>query len=130
MQVVGVSKPRTSGSVQTKNGKKAYRGRRKHWFVYFYDDAGKFRKKKISSVEVPYYGSLIRRRKTYACGNCGSKFKGLDRKCPFCGSLARRIERGPGGTTERKPFGKAAGEPAKSKPRAPSEPDETPEGYE
>ena len=63
--VVGVSKPRSSGSLVTKAGRKAYRGRRKHWYVYFYDDKGRFRKRRIRTVEVPYYGSLIRRRKSF-----------------------------------------------------------------
>jgi rubrerythrin len=89
--VVGVSKPRTSGSAVTKGGKKAYRGQRKHWYVYFYDDEGKFRKKRISAVEVPYYGSLIRRRKSYKCPSCGRKFRALDPKCPSCGTRAHRL---------------------------------------
>ena len=86
--VVGVSRARTSGSFTTKKGKKAYRGNRKHWYVYFYDDDGKFKKKKISVVEVPYYGSLIRRRKTYICPSCGTKFRSLQDSCPKCGSKA------------------------------------------
>jgi len=86
--IVGVSRPRTSGSYVTKSGKKAYRGNRKHWFVYFYDDDGKFRKKQISSIQVPYYGSLIRRRKTYVCPKCGAKFRSLQDSCPKCGAKA------------------------------------------
>jgi lipopolysaccharide biosynthesis regulator YciM len=74
--------------VVTKSGKKAYRGARKHWYVYFYDDEGKFRKKRIRAVEVPYYGSLIRRRKSFECKACGHKFRSLDQKCPKCGSNA------------------------------------------
>ena len=84
--VVGVSRARTSGSFVTKSGRKAYRGKRKHWYVYFYDDDGKFRKKQISVVEVPYYGSLIRRRKTYLCPNCKTKFRSLQDLCPKCGT--------------------------------------------
>jgi rubrerythrin len=92
--IVGVSKPRTGGSVMTKRGKKAYRGERKHWYVYFYDDKGKFRKKRISAVEVPYYGSLIRRRKSYLCPACGTKFRSTNRSCPSCGAKAERLTRG------------------------------------
>ena len=77
----------------TKDGKKAYRGNRKHWYVYFYDDEGRFRKKKISSVQVPYYGSLIRRRKSYACGSCGNKFRSSTGTCPKCGKKSARIEK-------------------------------------
>jgi rubrerythrin len=70
----------------TKNGKKAYRGQRRHWYVYFYDDDGKFRKKRINMVEVPYYGSLIRRRKTYICSSCGTRYRSMDSACPKCGN--------------------------------------------
>ena len=90
MEVVGVSRPRTSGSFVTKKGKKTYRGKRKHWYVYFYDDEGRFRKKKISPVQVPYYGSLIRRRKSYLCGNCGNKFRSIGSTCPKCGKNSSR----------------------------------------
>jgi rubrerythrin len=92
--IVGVSKPRTSGSVVTKNGKKAYRGQRKHWYVYFYDEKGKFRKKRISALEVLYYGSMIRRRKSYLCHACGSKFRSLSQSCPSCGAKAERLTKG------------------------------------
>ena len=95
MDIVGVSKPRTSGSILTKKGKKSYRGKRRHWYVYFYDDLGKFRKKKISSVEVPYYGSLIRRRKVYVCPKCGTKFRALKDECPKCGTHASRAFKNP-----------------------------------
>ena len=94
VNIVGVSRPRTSGSVLTKHGKKAYRGKRKHWYVYFYDDDGRFRKRQISSVEVPYYGSLIRRRKMYYCGNCNLKFRSVKDSCPKCGAKARRLRQG------------------------------------
>ncbi len=93
MDVVGVSRPKTSGSFETKKGRKAYRGNRKHWFVYFYDDEGRFRKKKISALEVPYYGSLIRRRKSYLCGSCGNRFRSISPKCPKCGAESARLER-------------------------------------
>jgi len=94
VNIVGVSRPRTSGSVLTKHGKKAYRGKRRHWYVYFYDDDGKFRKRQISSVEVPYYGSLIRRRKMYYCGNCNLKFRSVKDSCPKCGTKAKRLRQG------------------------------------
>jgi len=94
LEVVGVSRPRTSGSFKTKKGKKAYRGSRKHWYVYFYDDDGKFRKKKISSVQVPYYGSLIRRRKSYLCAKCGNRFRSAAPTCPKCGAKATRARKG------------------------------------
>ena len=91
MTVVGVSRPRTSGSVLTRKGKKAYRGKRKHWYVYFYDDEGKFRKKRINPVEVPFYGSQIRRRKGYLCPSCGTKFRSTKGTCPKCGAQAQRV---------------------------------------
>lgn len=92
--IVGVSRPRTSGSVLTKNGKKAYRGKRRHWYVYFYDDEGRFRKKQISAVEVPYYGSLIRRRKMFLCRSCRKKFRSVKDTCPKCGARAYRLKGG------------------------------------
>ena len=101
MEIVGVSKARTSGSYVTKSGKKAYRGKRRHWYVYFYDDEGKFKKRQISAVEVPYYGSLIRRRKSYLCRNCQTKFRSTSSTCPKCGVKARRLERGAVGTGVR-----------------------------
>jgi predicted RNA-binding Zn-ribbon protein involved in translation (DUF1610 family) len=91
--IVGVSRPRTSGSVWTKKGKRAYRGKRRHWYVYFYDDDGRFRKKKINTVEVPYYGSLIRRRKMRLCSSCGMKFRSVRGVCPKCGARAGRVTR-------------------------------------
>ncbi|MDG6903022.1 MAG: hypothetical protein JRM80_13840 [Nitrososphaerota archaeon] len=91
MDVVGVSKARTSGSFVTKKGKKAYRGKRRHWYVYFYDDQGKFHKKKISSVQVPYYGSLIRRRKSYQCRSCGNRFRSMSPACPKCGESGSKV---------------------------------------
>jgi len=94
MEVVGVSRPRTSGSYQLKSGKKAYRGQRKHWYVYYYDDDGRFRKRQISQVQVPYYGSLIRRRKSFKCNNCLTKFRSTKSECPKCGGLAARATRG------------------------------------
>ena len=91
MEVVGVSRPRTSGSFVTKKGKKSYRGNRKHWYVYFYDDDGRFHKKKISAVQVPYYGSLIRRRKSYVCSNCGNSFRSIFSTCPKCGAKSKKV---------------------------------------
>ena len=91
--IVGVSRPRTSGSVLTKKGKKVYRGKRRHWYVYFYDDEGRFRKRRISAASVPYYGSLIRRRKVYLCPICGTKFRSVKDKCPKCAARAKRVTR-------------------------------------
>jgi len=93
LDVVGVSRARTSGSFVTKSGRKAYRGQKKHWYVYYYDDDGKFRKRMISTLEVPYYGSLIRKTKTYLCKNCGTKFRSLRQHCPKCGGKGIRIPR-------------------------------------
>ena len=77
----------------TKKGKVAYRGKKRHWYVYFYDDEGKFKKKQISAVQVPYYGSLIRRRKSYLCPSCKTKFRSLEPDCPKCGTKAEKISK-------------------------------------
>jgi DNA-directed RNA polymerase subunit RPC12/RpoP len=95
LDVVGVSRAKTSGSFVTKFGRKAYRGQKKHWYVYYYDDDGKFRKKMISTLEVPYYGSLIRRTKTYLCRSCDTKFRSMRQECPKCGARALRVVRTP-----------------------------------
>ncbi len=94
MDVVGVSRPRTSGSFLIKSGKKAYRGERKHWYVYYYDDDGKFRKMQISPLQVPYYGSLIRRRRSFFCPACGNEFRAMKNDCPKCSAKARRVTKG------------------------------------
>jgi rubrerythrin len=91
--IVGVSRPRTSGSVWTKKAKKSYRGKRRHWCLHFYDEEGRFRKRQISAVEVPFYGSQIRRRKTYICTACGKKFRSINSKCPTCGAKAVKVKR-------------------------------------
>lgn len=92
MTVVGVSRAKTSGSFVTKAGRKSYRGKRRHWYVYYYDDDGKFKKKQISVVEVPYYGSLIRRRKMRICSKCGAKFRSAQNLCPNCGSTSVKTQ--------------------------------------
>ena len=92
--IVGVSRPKTTGAGTTKSGRKAYRGKRKHWYVYYYDDDGKFRKRRISPVEVPFYGSQIRRRKSFLCPKCGNKFRAWRAQCPKCSTIANRLERG------------------------------------
>lgn len=94
VEIVGVSRAQTTGAAMTKKGRKYYRGKAKHWYVYFYDDNGKFRKRKISQVQVPYYGSLIRRRKSYVCPSCGTKFRSLKDNCPKCGGKAKKLTRG------------------------------------
>ncbi len=91
--IVGVSRARTSGSAVTKKGKKAYRGNKKHWYIYYYDDDGKFKKRQISALQVPFYGSLIRRRKSYHCPKCGKRFRSLEDECPKCGTKSSRVER-------------------------------------
>jgi hypothetical protein len=110
MDIVGVSRAKTSGSYVTKSGRKAYRGQRKHWYVYFYDDDGKFRKKMISALEVPYYGSLIRRTRTYRCGTCGTRFRSMRPKCPKCGSAASKSD---GKVRTRSKGGPGMGEPGR-----------------
>ena len=108
MQVVGVSKVKTSGSYITKSGRKQYRGQRRHWYVYFYDDDGKFRKRMINAIEVPYYGSLIRRTKTFLCPNCGRSFRSTKPICPKCGKIAKVASKSSSvGKGSRKPRGSA-----------------------
>ncbi len=114
MDIVGVSRARTSGSYVTKSGKKAYRGQRRHWYVYYYDDDGKFRKREISAIEVPYYGSLIRRTKTFRCKKCGTKFRSMKGTCPKCGNKSSRVERSTKRTRVPKSRESAGAEPGSS----------------
>src|SRR5690242_12261212 len=101
VEIVGVTRARTSGSSVTKKGRVAYRGNKIHWYVYYYDNDGKFRKKKISVLQVPYYGSLIRKRRSFRCPSCGTKFRSFKSACPSCGTKSQilawggRRSRGP-----------------------------------
>jgi len=104
MDVVGVSKARTSGSAETKKGRVSYRGNRIHWYVYYYDDEGNFRKKRINIVEVPYYGSLIRRRKSFLCPWCGTKFRSLRPECPSCGGKSKKVKKSGGHKSRSEPL--------------------------
>jgi rubrerythrin len=77
-----------------------HRGRHKHkpstkkqWFVYYYDENGKFHSEKISYLQAMYYKQQKLRRLKYYCENCGKFFLGLVKSpkqqvvCPNCGDL-------------------------------------------
>lgn len=62
---------------------------KKHWHMYYIDD-GKFKTKRISSLEAMYYMTLKQHRYSYICMNCSSKFIALVKshkdvvECPYC----------------------------------------------
>jgi len=74
MIVIGVYK-RYNHSTKSKNHPRAKR----NWYLFFYDEDLRLRTKKISVWLVPYYKIKIRKRKTFVCLNCGTKFLGLVR---------------------------------------------------
>ncbi|NDB33629.1 MAG: hypothetical protein EB150_10370 [Nitrososphaeria archaeon] len=65
-------------------------GTKKHWHMYYVDDDGKFKTKRISSLEAVYYKALKLHRYRYICINCGFKFIALVKshkdavECPYC----------------------------------------------
>ena len=60
--------------------------------IYFINEEGKLRFRKISRLMVPYYRAILWKRKTLVCLECGYKFPGLVKKdtdipaCPNCGA--------------------------------------------
>ncbi len=58
--------------------------------IYFINEDGKLRFRKISRLMVPYYRTRLWRRRVYYCLQCGGKFMALIKKetddvtCPYC----------------------------------------------
>jgi len=50
------------------------RDTKKHWYVYFIDDDGQFKSKRVSSIQAAYYKTRIKHRYRFFCRNCGSKY--------------------------------------------------------
>ena len=63
---------------------------KKHWFVYYYDEEGKFQNKKINLLQALYYKTQKRKRLQYICTECSSRFIGYvksskeELECPYC----------------------------------------------
>ena len=58
--------------------------------IYFINDEGKLRFRKISRLMIPYYRTRLWKRRRFYCLECGSKFVDLIKKetdevtCPYC----------------------------------------------
>ncbi len=88
MIVISVSKrwyhPRSEVRQHGKNGAK------KRWFVFYLDEEGTFRTKRIQWYEVLWYKSQKHHKKRYFCLQCGNKFIAFTKsdadfiECPYC----------------------------------------------
>lgn len=68
MYVLGVSK-----IYLNQDAKKHRDGTRKYPFVYFIDDSGRLRRKRIGFFEIPLWKSKVVRLIRVICGGCGLK---------------------------------------------------------
>jgi len=63
---------------------------KRHWFVYYYDEAGIFHNEKVNWLQAMYLKTQKRHRIKYVCIECGELFMGLvkskkdDVECPYC----------------------------------------------
>lgn len=71
-------------------GKHVHRTAKKHWHVYFYDEQGHFRTKRVNLLQALYYRTQRRHRYKVTCTECGSVFIALIKsfkeklECPYC----------------------------------------------
>jgi hypothetical protein len=49
-------------------------GTKRQWYVFYLNEEGNFRAKRIHSIQVPYYKSKICKRITCICGNCEERY--------------------------------------------------------
>jgi hypothetical protein len=65
---------------------------KKHWFVYYYDELGKFHTQRVDLLQALYYKIQKRHRYKITCTQCGSVFIALIKsfrdklECPYCNS--------------------------------------------
>lgn len=63
---------------------------KKRWHIYYYDEEGKFKTKKVNILQALYYKTQKRKRMKYVCTECGNLFVGLVKSsiekidCPKC----------------------------------------------
>ncbi len=63
---------------------------KKHWFVYYYDEFGKFHTKQVNLLQSLYYKMQKKHRYKFICEECGSVFIALVKsykdkvECPYC----------------------------------------------
>ena len=77
MLVKGVSK-------RWQRKRKSHPRAKKVWNVYFYDEDGRFRTKRISATQVLFYKAQIKKIRLFECGKCGFRFKSVSRPKPTC----------------------------------------------
>jgi len=73
-------------------GKHEHKRAKKHWFIYYYDEQGKFHTQEVDCLQALYYKIQKRHRFKFVCGNCGIVGISLPRSfrekvgCPYCES--------------------------------------------
>lgn len=66
------------------------KGTKKHWYVYYIDEEGKLRTKKVSFLEALFYKNIKLHRYKRYCQECGRVFlaflksKKQPVECPYC----------------------------------------------
>jgi DNA-directed RNA polymerase subunit RPC12/RpoP len=61
--------------------------------IYYFNEDGKLRFREVSRFMVPFYRTILWKRRRFVCPQCGSKFLGLIKKdtdipeCPYCGAI-------------------------------------------
>jgi len=76
--------------VSNKKYHKKYSERAKrHPFLYYYDENGVFRSKRISKIEAFFRKFQKKKRFRFVCGQCGRAFQAFNQKknevkCPYC----------------------------------------------
>jgi len=65
-------------------------GTKKQWQLYYIDEEGKLKTKRINFLQALYYKTQKKHRYKFVCENCGSQFiavvKSYKKKieCPYC----------------------------------------------
>ena len=63
---------------------------KKYWHIYYYDEEGNFKTKRVNTLQALYYKTQKRKRLKYLCIECCSIFVGLVKSskeeldCPYC----------------------------------------------
>jgi len=63
---------------------------KKHWHIYYYDEEGNFKTKRVNLLQAMYYKTQKRKRLKFICNECGNVFFGIvkskkeELECPNC----------------------------------------------
>jgi len=83
--VIGVSKKYVVGYPTSRPRAKKY------WFLYFYDENGKFHSKRISNIQALYYKSRkFKKVRKVVCYECGNTYQVVGD--PFCPNCEKEIQ--------------------------------------